>query len=96
MRRAAKIDRNQPEIVSALRKVGAQVSSLAACGDGIPDLLVGFKGQTFLIEVKDGQRPPSERQLTDQQIEWHANWRGGRCVVAGSVAEALAAIGVTA
>jgi Holliday junction resolvase len=96
VRRAAKVGRNQPEIVSALRKVGADVQSLAAVGDGVPDLLVGFRGQTVLIEVKDGQRPPSERQLTDDQIKWHAAWRGGRCVVVGSVSEALAAIGVTA
>ena len=96
MRRAAKIDRNQPEIVKALRACGAIVQSLAAVGQGVPDLLVGYKGQTYLVEVKDGERPPSERQLTDQQIEWHADWRGGRCVVVGSVVEALWAIGVKA
>jgi hypothetical protein len=96
MRRAAKVDRNQPEIVKALRAVGACVQSLAAVGEGVPDLLVGYRDQTVLIEVKDGSRPPSERQLTDQQIEWHAAWRGGRCVVAGNVQEALAAIGVKA
>lgn len=95
-RRAAKVDANQPEIVSALRQVGAHVFSLASLGDGIPDLLVGFRGETFLIEVKDGSKPRSARQLTDDQIEWHAAWRGGRCVVVGSVAEALAAIGVGA
>jgi hypothetical protein len=41
MRRAAKIDANQPQIVEALRKAGATVHSLAAVGNGIPDLLVG-------------------------------------------------------
>lgn len=95
-RRAAKVDANQPEIVAALRKVGADVTSLAAVGDGVPDLLVGFRGATVLIEVKDGSKPPSARQLTADQIEWHAAWRGGRCVVVSSVTEALAAIGVTA
>lgn len=96
MRRAAKVDRNQPEIVAALRKVGADVFSLAAVGDGIPDLLVGFRGVTVLMEVKDGSKPPSARQLTPDQIEWHAAWRGGRCVVVSSVSEALAAIEVMA
>lgn len=96
MRRAAKVDRNQPEIVQALRQVGAYVESLAAVGSGVPDLLVGFRGETVLIEVKDGAKAKSARQLTDQQIEWHAAWPGGRCVVASNVAEALAAIGVTA
>ena len=96
MRRAAKVDANQPEIVAALRRVGADVFSLAAVGEGIPDLLVGFRGTTVLIEIKDGAKPPSARQLTPDQIKWHAAWRGGRCVVASSVTDALAAIGVTA
>lgn len=94
MRRAAKVDRNQPEIVKALRSVGAIVHSTAAIGDGFPDLAVGFRGETVLLEIKDGTRPPSERQLTDCQIEWHLNWRGGRCMVVNNVGEALAAIGV--
>lgn len=96
MRRAARVDVNQPEIVKALRKVGATVASLAAVGDGVPDLLVGFQGRTVLIEVKDGSKPKSARQLTDEQIEWHVVWKGGPCVVAGSVEEALRAIGVHA
>jgi hypothetical protein len=95
VRRAAKVDRNQPEIVSALRKVGAHVQSLAAVGDGVPDLLVGFRGETVLLEVKDGELSKSRRQLTDDQIRWHAAWRGGRCVVVHDVTEALAAIGVS-
>lgn len=96
MRRAAKIDRNQPEIVSALRKVGATVVSLAAAGDGIPDLLVGFRKSTFLLECKDGLLPPSKRELTTDQIAWHLVWGGGPCTVVNSVDEALAFIGATA
>lgn len=38
-------------------------------------------------------RPPSARELTKDQIEWHVNWRGGACVVVNSADEALAAIG---
>lgn len=93
MRRAAKIDRNQPEIVSALRKVGATVVSLAAVGDGVPDLAVGFRRQTFFLECKDGSLPPCERQLTPDQIRFHVEWNGGPCTVVNSVDEALAFIG---
>jgi Holliday junction resolvase len=96
MRRAAKVDRNQAEVVKALRQVGATVQSLAAIGDGCPDLLVGFKRETVLMEIKDGSKPPSERKLNKEQIEWHIEWRGGACVVVTSVGEALAAIGVEA
>ena len=64
MRRAAKVDANQTEIVKALRQVGASVQSLAATGKGCPDLLVGIRGLNFLIEVKDGAKPRSDRKLT--------------------------------
>lgn len=74
--RAAKVDANHGEIVTALRKVGASVQSLAAVGSGCPDLLVGFRGCNFLIEVKDGAKPPSARKLTDDQTIWHGAWRG--------------------
>lgn len=94
MRRAAKIDANQTEIVAALRKAGAFVQSLADCGKGVPDLLVGFRRNTYLLELKDGKKPPSARELTPDQIKWHLAWNGGVLMVVNSVDEALAAIGV--
>lgn len=93
MRRAPKIDRNQPEIVKALRAVGASVQILAAVGEGCPDLAVGFQSRNYLLEVKDGELPPSRRRLTDDQSDWHARWRG-HAVVVRSVEEALMAIGI--
>lgn len=76
MRRAAKIDANQTEIVKALRKFGASVQSLASTGKGCPDLLVGFRGMNWLLEIKDGQKVKSARKLTDDQVVWHESWRG--------------------
>lgn len=76
MRRAAKTDRNQGEIVKALRGVGATVQPLHAVGQGCPDLLVGWRGINILIEVKDWNQPPSKRVLTDDQVEWHGGWKG--------------------
>ena len=93
MRRSAKIDANQNDIVNALRRAGATVQSLAANGQGVPDLLVGFKGQTFLFEVKDGAKPASARKLTPDQVEWHKAWRGGPLVVVESAEQALSVIG---
>lgn len=93
MRRAAKVDANQPQIVAALRDVGASVQPLHAVGKGCPDLLVGFRGVNHLLEVKDGSLPPSARKLTEAQEEWHPSWRGN-AVVVKSVDEALEAIGV--
>ena len=89
MRRRARTDRNQTEIVEALRAAGASVYSLAAVGDGIPDLLVGHAGKTALVEIKDGEQPPSKRQLTPDQLDWHAAWRGGTLAVVCDVESAL-------
>ena len=93
-RRAAKIDRNQPEIVSALRAAGCRVQSLASCGAGVPDLLVGHGRTLFLLEVKDGSLVPSARQLTPEQVLWHQHWKGYPIKVVNSVDEALLAVGV--
>jgi hypothetical protein len=88
MRRKSKIDTNQPAIVAALRAHGASVKSLAAVGDGCPDLLVGYRGINLLMEVKDGDLPPSARKLTDKQTQFISDWEGQICVVT-SDAEAV-------
>jgi len=91
MRRAARIDANQTQIVSALRSVGASVELLSAVGKGCPDLLVGYRGVNLLMEVKDGKKPPSERKLTSDQIVWHTEWKGVVFLVT-SVHDALDAL----
>lgn len=70
MRRAAKVDANQEQIVSALRAAGASVQSLAPIGKGCPDLLVAFRGLMFLMEVKVGKGKANELQQ-----KWHAAWK---------------------
>lgn len=91
MRRAARIDANQVEIVSALRKVGATVQHLHVIGLGCPDVLVGWKGKNHLLEIKDGSLPPSKRALTRQERDWHAWWRGTVYTV-NSIEDAMAVI----
>jgi len=86
--RAAKIDANQPEIVQALRKAGASVQSLHTVGGGVPDLLCSLPGVSFLVEVKDGAKPPSAQKLTPDQEKWHAAWKGPVFIVR-DVAQAL-------
>lgn len=93
MRRAAKIDDNQTEIVNALRKVGACVFSTAGQAKGFPDLVVGFKGVNYLLEVKDSNKPPSAQALTPDQVKFHAIWTGQIAVV-NSVEQALKVIGL--
>jgi hypothetical protein len=90
---AARVDANQQAVVEALRAVGASVQHLHKVGQGCPDLAVGFRGVTYLLEVKDGGKPPSAQQLTKPQERWHSEWRG-HAVVVNSPQAALAAIGV--
>jgi hypothetical protein len=88
MRLRAKVDDNQREIVQALRQCGASVQSLAAVGKGVPDLLVGFRGRNYLMEVKDGKKKPSQRALTEDEAFWVLHWKGDVKVV-NNVEEAL-------
>jgi Holliday junction resolvase len=88
MRYANRIDANQNKIVDALRKAGAVVRIISQ-GDGIPDLLVGYKGFTILMEVKDGDKVPSARKLTEAEQKFFDDWRGGMLVIVNSVDEAL-------
>lgn len=82
--RAKKVDVNQMEIVATLRKIGATVQSLATVGNGCPDLLVGFQGKNYLMEVKDGDKVPSAKKLTEDQVKWHKDWFGTVHVVESS------------
>jgi hypothetical protein len=91
MRYANRIDANQNNIVEALRKAGAYVRIISQ-GDGIPDLLVAYKGYTILMEVKDGDKVPSARKLTDAEQKFFDEWTGGMLVVVNSVEESLATL----
>jgi len=75
---AAKRDANEPEIVNALVRAGATVERLSM--QGVPDLLVGYQGRTYLIEVKT-----EKGSLTDDQREWVSDWRGGRVRILRSI-----------
>jgi hypothetical protein len=73
-------DGNHAEIVKALEGIGASVRSLAAVGDGVPDLAVGFRGVNLFLECKDGSLSPSRRTLTAAQERFFDTWAGQACV----------------
>jgi hypothetical protein len=85
-RRAARRDANEAKIVAALRQVGATVERLSI--EDVPDLLVGFRGETYLLEVKSGHG-----DLRPGQIRWLTAWRGGKARPVWSVLEALQFVG---
>lgn len=84
-----RVDANQVEIVKILRKFGCSVLILSSVGKGCPDILAGFKGQNYLIEIKDGKKPPSARKLTEHEQKFHDEWKGQVCII-NSALDALA------
>ena len=74
--RDSRIDMNQADIVLSLRSAGAMVEHLHNVGGGCPDLLVGFRGHNFLLEVKTGGG-----KLSNVQTGWHKEWKGQVAVV---------------
>lgn len=72
MRRDAKIDGTQKEIVAALKNLGFSVLSLAPMGKGVPDLVVARGGKTWMIEVKN---PDKKWKLTAAQKKFHGIWK---------------------
>lgn len=82
---AAKRDSNEKRIVDALRGVGATVMHLSS--PGMPDLLVGWRDTTFLLEVKT-----VKGTLTEPEQDFFKTWRGQAAIVR-SVDDAMRAIG---
>lgn len=76
-----RVDKNQPNIVDCLRKMGFMVEHLHEAGRGIFDLLISKGGLNILCEVKNGEKSPSARKLTGPQRRFHFSWQGMRCVL---------------
>lgn len=90
MARASRLDENHTSIVTTLRSVKCcTVQSLAGVRHGVPDLLVGFRGKNFLLEVKT-----ENSDLNENEVIWHERWKGQKRVVRSSL-EALLAVGLT-
>ena len=85
---AKRVDANQPEIVAALRKCGATVQHLHELGKGCPDIVVGFRGRNYLLEIKSS----GTAKMTPLEAWWHDGWKGQVARV-DTVDEALAAVG---
>lgn len=80
---AKRRDKNEGIIVDALQIKGAEVHRL----DRPVDLLIGYRGETVLAEVK----APRANLSTTQQ-EWREAWQGGRVVVLRTIDDAMALI----
>jgi len=86
--RKARRDANEGGIIEALTHAGAIVCQID--GADVPDLLVGFRGETFLVEVKNRA---TYGKLSEGQAQWFEDWLGGPVAVIHTDMEALAFIG---
>jgi len=75
-RKYGKPDANHGDIVTTFRACGASVCDLKAVGGGVPDLLIGYHGRNYLVEVKAGEKAPSASKLNALQLVWHNGWTG--------------------
>ena len=77
MRRHARIDENQPDIVKTLRKIpGFSVAITSDLGNGFGDIVCGFLGVNGIYEIKDPAQEPARRKLTDKEADFHKAWHG--------------------
>lgn len=87
MRRAARQDLNQPELVLALRKIGAKVYHL-----GKPlDLLVGYRQRNILMEIKRPDKEGWSTEFTKEQKDFIATWPG-EIAICHTIDEAINAV----
>ena len=80
MRKKARVDANQKEIVQELRKRGISVLHTHQLGKGAPDIIVGYMNSNYLIELKDGNKSKSQQRLTKDELDFSLKWRGNYSV----------------
>ena len=77
---AARVDRNQADIVRVIKMQRCTIQHLHGVGTGCPDLLVGVPtengGVNILVEVKYGKG-----RLNKSQSKWHSDWKGQVSVI---------------
>ncbi len=88
-RKRARPDRNQPALIKDLEALGMSVVDLSGVGRGCPDLLVGWKNVSLLVEVKDPMQPRRKRDLRDSQKTFFAEWQGGEAIRAETAVDVL-------
>lgn len=92
-----KVDANQDRLAKMWRDMGAVW--IPTSGDkriGF-DGILAFRGKVWLVEIKDGSKPQSQRKLTDneQKRKVQLNCVGVQLYVIENEQQALALVGAT-
>ena len=72
MRRAARRDANEPELVAAARRIGLKVWPVGELGDWLVQFGSGDALQTVLVEIKTAKGKLSEAQCRRKQAGLNA------------------------
>ena len=80
-----RVDANQKQIIHTFIALGASVLNLSRVGEGCPDILIGYKNQSVLCEIKANEKKP----YTEPQVKFMQNWRGGAVSRIDSVEAAI-------
>jgi Holliday junction resolvase len=67
-------DANEGDIIDAFTALGWSVQRISA--KGAPDLVCAKGQRVVFVEVKT-----AKGKLTEDQVTWHANWRGPKPVI---------------
>jgi len=86
MRRAAKRDVSEPEIVTVLTQCGFSVERLSQAG--VPDLIVGYRKRMWLVECKSSDKGYG-KDLNVNQKKFADRWRGTPIVILRSAQDAV-------
>ena len=68
-----RVDENQRTITHTFIALGASVLNLSTVGRGCPDLLIGYRGISCLVECKSSDKAT----FTEPQVKFMQEWRGG-------------------
>jgi hypothetical protein len=90
-------DQNHDAVVRELRQLGATVLETHALGDDAPDLVVGWRGVTALVELKSAdkvlgrqhQTVRLKRERLERQRAYLEAWAGGLAFIAETTEQVL-------
>lgn len=56
--------------------MGCSILHTHQLGKGAPDIIIGYNGKNYLIEIKDGTKSISQQKLTKDELQFKSNWKG--------------------
>jgi len=79
----AKKDANHNQVQGMFSAFGFRTLDVSSMKCGF-DFIAWKKGRVFIVEVKDGSKPPSATKLTDKEIEAEKKYSGEYYVIFSS------------